>query len=68
MNILIINLIKQGERSKVSNLKKDKALLDSEESIIKFIISFNCDNFVFIVGFITFLEPIYSVFIMSKCS
>ena len=63
-----MNLIKQGDRSKVSNLKKDKALFDSVESIIKFIISFNCDNLVFIVGFITFSDPIYSFLIISKCS
>jgi hypothetical protein len=41
MKILRINIIKQGDKSNVSNLKKAKALLDCDESIIKFIISFN---------------------------
>ena len=68
INILRINLIKQGDKSKVSNLKNAKALLDWAESIIKFIISFNCDNFVLIVGFITFRDPLYCSFIIFKCS
>ena len=53
-----MNKIRQGDKSNISNLKNKIALFNSLESIIKFIISFNCDNFVFKVGFITFGDPI----------
>ena len=47
-----MNLVKHGDRSKISNLNKLTAFLGSNSSIIKFIISFKYDNLTFIEGFI----------------
>ena len=40
-----INLIRQGDKSKVNNLNRETALFGSCESIIKSIIFFKLDNF-----------------------
>ena len=63
-----INLIKHGDRSKVNSLNKAKGLFRSSEQITESIISFKYDNFLFIVGFITFLLPIYSSLTIFRCS
>ena len=62
----MINLTRQGDKSRVNNLNKLMALSGSWESIIESIKFFKFDNFSSNGGFITLLLPLYSSFIIFK--
>ena len=64
--IFKINFVKQGDRSKVSNLNNDMTFAGSCDSITKFNNFSKFDNFFSMVGFIIVLFPIYSSFICDK--
>ena len=69
MKIFKINLTRHGDKSKVNNLNKSIALFEiCSETIIDFINFSKSFNFWDIEGFITFLLPLYSSFIIFKCS
>ena len=66
-NIFIINSVKQGDKSKVNNLNKEKAFSGSCTLIITLKIFSILFNFSSIGGFIIALFPLNSSFIIDKC-